>query len=93
MKTYPIFEAKFGGSSDYMAMPTVSIAAVNITQAVKIFREIDAARTGTWGTIGNLVYKNDAGQWVRPMVITTDHIRRNTDIRATWADYWSIKDR
>ena len=90
MKTYPIFEATFGGSDDYMAQPTVRIAAVNITQAVRKFREWDRNERGLCGTVGNLVYRDERFGWIRPSAILAEHIRRNTEIRATRPNWFSV---
>ena len=92
MKTFPIYSATFGGSNDYMAQPTVSIAAANITQAVKRFKEWDECKTGTCGAVGNLVFRHPEWGWVRPETITAKDVRREKDLRATRADWFSVVD-
>ena len=90
IRTYPIYEATFGGSSDHMARVSLKVAAVNTSQALKRFREWDAGTTGLRGMIGNLIYKDKEHGWFRPAEITSEHIRRVTDIRATRKDWYIL---
>ena len=52
MKTYPIYEAKFLGSSDCMCAVNVRVAARNKRDAAKKLLAIQNARSNTIGPIG-----------------------------------------
>lgn len=90
MTTYPIYVATFSGSNDYMAHAIVKVAAVNITQAIKRFREWDAETRGVQGSVGSLIYKDKEHGWCRPAKITAEHITKHTDLRAIRKDYWTV---
>lgn len=91
MKTFPIYSATFGGSSDYMAQPTVRIAASNLSQAVKRFKEWDECNKGTCGAVGNLLFRHPEWGWVRPEAITAEHVQLEKDLRATRLNWFSIE--
>ena len=91
MKTYIIYKATFSGSNDHMAHAVVSIAAINITQAVKEFKKWDNCTIGQAGRLGNLIYKDENNNWVRPSEIKAEHITKCTDLRATSRSWWNVK--
>ena len=91
MKTFPIYRATFGGSNDYMAQPRVRIAASNISQAVKRFKEWDECKTGTCGAVGNLLFLHPKWGWVRPETITAEHVQQEKDLRATRLNWFSVE--
>lgn len=90
MTTYPIYVATFSGSDDYMAHAIVKVAATNITQAIKRFREWDTGTTGTQRIVGHLIYRHEEHGWCRPAEITAEHIAKHADLRATRKDYWTV---
>jgi hypothetical protein len=90
METYPIFKATFGGSSDYMAQPEISLAAEDAESALEKFRDWDSRTAGLCGTVGNLIYLSPNYGWVRPAEITEGHIKLVKDLRATRLDWFSV---
>lgn len=86
MKTYPIYEAKFSGSADLCRCVKVQIAAADIANALKRFKQWDECDTGTCGTVGRLV---DVC-WQVPTTITKKHIKRVDDLRATRISWYRV---
>lgn len=89
MKTYPIYEATFSGSSDYMAHAIVKVAALDTSDAIRRFREWDEGTTGSHRIVGNLIYRDEEHGWCRPEEITAEHVKRHTELRAIRKDYWT----
>jgi hypothetical protein len=78
-----------------MCEMTVRLAAANIQQAVKKFTEWDKGDSGIQGYVGHLVHwgTNFQGRemMVRPTQITSEHITKRKDLRASRLTYSSVK--
>jgi len=90
MKTFPIYQAQFSGSDDHMAHVKLCVAAVNLQQAIRRFREWDEGSTGLMGVVGCLIHFEE-GHWFRPCEIGPEHVTRLRELRATNPKYHSIQ--
>jgi len=85
MKTYPIYEAKFLGTSDHMSNTRVRVAAKDKRDAKRKLRTIQNARSNTIGAIGRWSEEHQTD------VLDESAISIVKEARATKLDYADYK--
>jgi len=78
VKTYPIYEATFSGSSDYCACPVIRVAARRKRDACRRFRQIEQRR---WSPYGRVMALGESGGYIPEKI--EPHVRLLPDKRAT----------